>query len=276
MGVEKLISHFSDQPVINLSLSLYMCHHQLPTSEYIPHLNTAAFLVSSCRILSFEDIVRESDFHGGRTIFFDRSCTPNDFSDDDDDFFAEAAFFEASSGGGGGIGADLFCRLLVLGVISASAVFATFEGDDDDEHSGRSAVAPWSSGVGGRGSCCLRFLGVGPAEGVAGGSARLEAALPFPLPAADRIRPVAAVATLCLEALNMIWLSESLRILSISGRLIGSLRVLSSFFRVAASFRCFSMVLPMMSTQSSLRAFSSLEYSMSSSLPQDSWGKKSP
>ena len=84
---------------------------------------------------------------------------------------------------------------------------------------------------------------------------------------------MAAVATLCLEALNMIWLSESLRILSISGRLIGSLRVLSSFFRVAASFRCFSMVLSMMSTQSSLRAFSSLEYRMSSSLPQDSWNK---
>ena len=143
-----------------------------------PHLNTAAFLVSSCRILSFEDIVKESDFHGGRTIFFDRSVTPKDFSDDEEDFLADAPFFDASSsGGGGGIGAALFCRLRVLGVISAvaeSAVFATFEGDDD-EHS---AAAGRSSGVGGRGSCCLRFLGVGPAaEGVAGGggSARLEA-----------------------------------------------------------------------------------------------------
>ena len=95
------------------------------TILYIPHLNTAAFLVSSWRILSFEDIVRESDFQGGRTIFLDRSCTPNDLSDDDEDFFFVEV--EASSaGGGGGIGADLFCcRLLVFGVISASIVFAT-------------------------------------------------------------------------------------------------------------------------------------------------------
>ena len=61
------------------------------------------------------DIVSDSDFHGGRTIFFDRSCTPKDFSDDDEDFFVDA-FFGTSSG------ADLFCLFLEFGVISATPI----------------------------------------------------------------------------------------------------------------------------------------------------------